>query len=72
VQMPNLKAARLYLAHLGVDIPIIFMTSYPDDAIKQRALNAGAIGFLDKRFDLAGNHLVSCLEVALKRSAPAV
>jgi hypothetical protein len=45
------------------------MTAYPDDASKQRALNAGAIGFLD---NLAGNRLVSCLEVAPKRSAPAV
>ena len=60
------------MARLGVDVPIIFMTAYPDGAIKQRALNAGAIGILDKRFDLAGNRLVSCLEVALKRSAPAV
>ena len=60
------------MARLGVDILIIFMTAYPDGAIKQRALNAGAIGILDKRFDLAGKPPCLLPRGGTKRSAPAV
>ena len=35
VHMSNMLQEQL--AHLGYDIPIIFLTAYPDDAVKARA-----------------------------------
>ena len=74
VQMPNMNGLELQeqLAQMGFDIPIIFLTAYPDDAIKARALNKGAICFLQKPLDLQGRRLVDCLQQALdRRSGPA-
>ena len=69
VQMPNMNGLELQeqLALLGYDIPIIFLTAYPDDALKARALNGGAICFLQKPLDLQGRRLVDCLREALDR-----
>ena len=69
VQMPDMNGLELQeqLAHLGYDIPIIFLTAYPDDAVKARALNGGAICFLHKPLDLQGQRLVDCLREALDR-----
>ena len=69
VQMPNMNGLELQeqLAHLGYNIPIIFLTAYPDDAIKARALIGGAICFLHKPLDLQGQRLVDCLREALDR-----
>ena len=74
VQMPNMNGLELQerLALLGYDIPIIFLTAYPDDAVKARALNGGAICFLHKPLDLQGRRLVDCLREALdRRGGPA-
>ena len=74
VQMPDMNGLELQerLAHLGYDIPIIFLTAYPDDAVKARALNGGAICFLHKPLDLQGQRLVGCLRQALdRRGGPA-
>jgi len=74
VQMPNMNGLELQeqLARLGYDIPIIFLTAYPDDAVKARALNGGAICFLHKPLDLQGQRLVDCLREALdRRGGPA-
>jgi CheY-like chemotaxis protein len=49
------------------DIPIVFIMAHADEAIKARALNAGAIGFLRKPLDLQG--LADCLHVALARGS---
>jgi len=43
------------------------MTAYPDDRIRSRALNAGAIGFLRKPFD--DEMLIECLTRALRSKA---
>ena len=48
-------------------IPIIFITAYPDETIKARALSAGALCFLHKPIDLQGRRLVDCLYTALDR-----
>jgi FixJ family two-component response regulator len=48
-------------------MPIIFVTAFPDESARQRAMSAGAIGFLSKPFDEAV--LIECLETALSRSA---
>ena len=67
--MPNMNGLELQeqLAQLGLDTPIIFLTAYPDDALKARALNGGAICFLQKPLDLQGRRLVDCLREALDR-----
>jgi FixJ family two-component response regulator len=77
VQMPKMSGVELqdHLSHSGFDIPIIFITAYPDETVKARALNAGAICFLHKPLDLQGPRLVDCLYAALSRGkgpAPAV
>ena len=76
VQMPGMSGLELqdHLSHLGSEIPIIFITGYPDETVKARALNAGAICFLDKTLNLQGPRLVDCIYAALngrKGSAPA-
>jgi FixJ family two-component response regulator len=65
VQMPKMSGVELqdHLSQNGIDIPIIFITAHPDEAIKARALNAGAIGFLRKPFDL--QELAECLRAGM-------
>jgi CheY-like chemotaxis protein len=38
------------LLGLGRRIPVIFVTAYPQDSYRERALAAGAVGFLAKPF----------------------
>ena len=70
IQMPNMSGLELQerLSHLGFDIPIIFITAYPDDAVRTRAMNAGAVCFLHKPIDLQGRRLADCLHGALSRT----
>jgi FixJ family two-component response regulator len=70
VQMPRMSGVDLqdHLSENGFDIPIIFITAHADDAIKERALNAGAICFLRKPLDLQRPRLLDCLHAALGRS----
>jgi FixJ family two-component response regulator len=69
VQMPQMSGLELqdHLAQGGVDIPIIFITAYPDETTRTRALNAGAVCFLHKSLDLKGSRLTDCLHAALGR-----
>ena len=74
VQMPKMSGLDLQyrLSASGFDIPIIFITAYPDDTVRARALNSGAIGFLHKPLDLQGPTLIDCLHAALHgRKGPA-
>ena len=74
VQMPNMSGVELqdHLCSLGFDIPIIFMTGYPDEAVRARALGAGAVGFLRKPFEIHGQRFFDCLRAALmRRKGPA-
>ena len=66
VQMPGLSGLDLQdrLIARGHCIPIIFMTGYPDDNVRARALKAGAVCFLNKPFSL--DHFIGCIEKALK------
>lgn len=65
VQMPGLSGVELQseLISNGHSLPMIFMTAFPEPAIKERALNAGAYGFLSKPFD--EDSLIACLDRAL-------
>ncbi|WJR75644.1 response regulator [Bradyrhizobium sp. NP1] len=67
VQMPNMSGIELQerLSELGFKIPIIFVTAYPDEAVRQRAMEAGAVAFLPKPFD--GKRLSDCLFETLRQ-----
>jgi FixJ family two-component response regulator len=67
IQMPGLSGIELQrrLLAQGHHTPIIFITAFPDDAIRARVLDAGAVCFLTKPFD--GPSLIRCLDRALKR-----
>jgi len=67
VQMSAMNGLEL-LADLrtrGFAAPFIFITAFPDEAIRARALKAGAVGFLAKPF--AAPSLIQCLDAALER-----
>jgi FixJ family two-component response regulator len=67
VQMPAMSGLDLltHLRTLGDDAPFIFITAFPDESVRARALKAGAAGFLAKPF--AGSVLIDCIESALNR-----
>ena len=59
-----------HLIATGHTIPTIFITAFPDERVRDRALNAGAIDFLSKPFD--ESRLLECVEQALmNRHKPA-
>jgi FixJ family two-component response regulator len=67
VQMPVMSGLDLltHMRVLGNEAPFIFITAFPDDSVRARALKAGAICFLAKPF--AGPALIDCIETALNR-----
>jgi FixJ family two-component response regulator len=67
VQMPDVSGVELQarLADLGLGIPTIFITAYPDDAVRTRVLSTGAVCFLYKPFD--ARSLIQCIDNALSR-----
>ena len=70
VQMPHMSGTELQdaLQRRGCDLPIIFITAFPDREIRSRALDAGALGFLAKPFDESA--LVKSIDAALDRRPP--
>ena len=67
VQMPGMSGVELQslLRTRGCAVPIIFITAFPDENVRARALNGGAVCFLTKPFD--GPTLIKYLEGALER-----
>jgi FixJ family two-component response regulator len=65
VQMPTMSGLELQsrLRADGNDTPIIFITAFPEEKLRTRALEGGAVGFLSKPFD--GQVLIDCLTTAL-------
>jgi FixJ family two-component response regulator len=65
VQMPNMSGMELQanLANRGFRIPTVFMTAFPDDSVKWRAMDAGAVGFLHKPFN--GKALIQFIQDAI-------
>ena len=65
LHMPGLSGLDLQerLIARGHRIPIIFITGYPDDTARIRAINAGAVGFLSKPY--CDDHLNLYLDKAL-------
>ena len=66
VQMPGLSGIDLQdrLIAEGHRFAIIFITGYPDEDVRARAMKAGAIAFLSKPFN--ADHLIGYLDKALK------
>jgi FixJ family two-component response regulator len=70
VQMPGLSGIDLQnlLVARGLQLPVIFITAFPDERTRQRAIDAGAVDYLSKPF--SDEQLVSCLDLVLKSDAP--
>jgi FixJ family two-component response regulator len=67
VQMPAMSGLDL-LTHMrtqGNNTPFIFITAFPEESVRARALKAGAVCFLAKPFP--GPRLIDCIETALNR-----
>lgn len=66
LHMPGLSGTDLQsrLIADGYNVPIIFVTAFPDESTRKRAMEAGAVSFLSKPFreDL----LIECLDRVLK------
>jgi FixJ family two-component response regulator len=67
VQMPGMSGVELHSRLLadGHRTPVIFITAFPDEAIRDQVLELGACGFLSKPFK--EESLVKCLDAALRR-----
>jgi FixJ family two-component response regulator len=65
VQMPAMSGIELLslLRKQGRAIPFIFITAFPEEAVRVRALSDGAICFLAKPFD--STTLIRCIDAAL-------
>ena len=65
VEMPGMSGVQLqeYLLAHGQRTPIIFITAFPQERVRDQAMKAGAIDFLSKPFDEA--RLFECVERAL-------
>ena len=65
VQMPQMSGLQLHeqLTARGFTIPTLFITAFPEDSIRRRAMTGSAVGFLAKPF--SAQALIDCLESAL-------
>jgi FixJ family two-component response regulator len=70
VRMPGMDGIELQrvLNSRNCPIPVLFMTAYCNDALRQRVLAAGAVCLLEKPFD--SEIIVRHLQEALKSGAP--
>jgi FixJ family two-component response regulator len=66
VQMPGINGNELQmrLKASGHNFPVIVITAFPEDRVRERALQLGAYAFLTKPFEQAA--LTDCLGRALK------
>jgi FixJ family two-component response regulator len=64
--MPGLSGVELQkmLLAQGRHIPIIFMTAFPEERMRSRAIEAGALGFLSKPFE--SQMLINLIEKAIE------
>ena len=66
VQMPGISGLALYgqLIAAGHPISTILITAYPDEVVRERALNAGVIAYLVKPF--SEKELLDSIDTAIK------
>lgn len=69
IQMPGMSGVELQqeLIARGPTPPIVFITAFPQERIRQQVLSAGALSFLSKPCD--GGVLVEQIEKALESRA---
>ena len=69
--MPAMSGVELQalLRGQGHRVPFIFITAFPEETTRARALKGGATCFLTKPFD--GSTLIRCLDIALGRDGDA-
>jgi FixJ family two-component response regulator len=69
VKMPGMSGLDMQdaLISRGAQIPIIFITAFPDRPIRERAEAAGAIAVLEKPFN--SNDILRYLEIAFGRAS---
>jgi len=67
VQMPGMTGLEVQeaLNRAGIDVPVIFITAHKEEGVEERAMRAGAIGFLRKPF--MDEALVGLIHTALQR-----
>jgi FixJ family two-component response regulator len=65
VRMPDMSGVELQTVFRsqGRSTPFIFITAFPEESARLRALNDGAVCFLSKPFDAPS--LIRCVEAAL-------
>ena len=65
IQMPGMSGIELkeHLAARQISLPVIMITARPDPSLEEKALAAGAVGFLRKPFEASA--LISYLDRAL-------
>jgi FixJ family two-component response regulator len=65
--MPGMSGIELqeHLVAHGHSTPMIFITAFPEDRLRERAMRGGAVCFLTKPFD--ESRLLKCVERALLR-----
>ena len=66
IQMPEMDGLALQreLKVQAPDLPVIFLTAFPDDGARKKAIDKGAIGFLEKPCD--PNELIDILGRAVQ------
>jgi FixJ family two-component response regulator len=68
IQLPGMTGIELQdhlIAH-GYQIPIILITAFPEERVRKRALETGAIGFFGKPFD--SHAMIRCFDSALGKT----
>jgi FixJ family two-component response regulator len=65
LHMPGIDGLELQsrLIAQGHPTPVIFITAFPEERFRKRAMDAGAVGFLSKPF--TDDALIHCMEAAL-------
>jgi FixJ family two-component response regulator len=68
IHMPHMTGLELHrhLRRSGYSIPTILITAYPDDGVRNRALDQGVICYLTKPVEQ--NRLLRCIHSALERA----
>jgi FixJ family two-component response regulator len=69
VQMAGMSGIELQQALVtqGRHLPIIFITAFPSERVREQVMSAGAIAMLAKPYK--GDALIGCLTTALQRRA---
>jgi len=69
IHMPGMSGIDLQreLTDRRPELPIIFITAFPEERVREQLMAAGAIGMLSKPYD--GDTLIECIEKALARKA---